>query len=331
MPAPVLRLPALGLLALLLAAPAAAELPDLVGTWHVLVHYKDKGTPNSDTPRWEDRVWRFSMDGDRLLWEDYPIVVFDDQTGRFEPGPGGRMSRVLAYWEPNANQRREIAEGLAINQRGSRTKTLRGSAAKGWTSARRKRGYSSARFITFEETWSIETKGGLPVFIRDDVLGNAATESMEGRTLYATEAIEEGGDVLRGVFDRDDGTRHGTFRMTRAGTAKAVGRDRKRRREAGVEDFYRIWASSLDKLPGDVPESWYRERVEAGTITSEDRFALRAAFEEALQSTLQSDDDRRAFYVVVTNLARKMERLFVEEGRSVADLQKMLRSGELRP
>ncbi len=324
-----LRLAAI-LLTLLLAGPAAAQTPDLLGTWHVLVHYKDKGTQNPDAKRWEDRIWEFRMEGSRLVWVDYPIVVFEDQSGRFDNSLG-RLSRVLDYWEPNGNQRREIREGLATNQRGSRTKSLRGSAESGWTTAKKRRGYASARFVTFEETWTIEMDGGLPTFHRDDVMGSASTESMEGRTSYIVETIEKGGKVLAGRFDRDEGTRTGTFRLTRSGKSKSVGSSGKSLtdRDRSGARLNQALASQLQSLPGEHDAAWYRKKVEDGTLTEEDRYALRAAFEEQLRNSLQTDDDGSAYRVILQNLAVRMERLFVEEGKDLSDLRKMLRDGEI--
>lgn len=314
-----------------LAAPSHAAPPDLLGTWHVLIHYQDKATPNADAKRWEDRIWELKMEGSRLLWIDYPIVVFDNQTGRFE-NTLGRPSRVLDYWEPNGPQRAEIREGLAINHRGSRTKTLKGSPETGWTSAKKRRGYSSARYVTFEETWTIEFDGDLPTFIRDDVMGSASTESMEGRTSYVTEAIEKNGRVLRGTFDRDEGARHGTFRMTRAGGSRSVGSSGKNLTDldAGGTTFNRVLAGKLTSLPGEHDEAWYRKRVEDGTLTSDDRYALRAAFEEQLRDALTTDNDRSAYRVILQNLAVRMEQAFVDDGKSLADLRQMMRDGELQ-
>ena len=318
------------LLSLMLASPALAQAPDLIGTWHVLVHYTDKGTQNPDAKRWEDRIWEFGMEGSRLSWIDYPIVVFDDQSGRFDNSLG-KLSRVLDYWEPNGTQRREIREGLATNQRGSRTKTLRGSNEEGWTSAKKRRGYSSARFVTFEETWSIEIENGLPTFIRDDVMGSASTESMEGRTSYRVEAIENGGKVLRGSFDRDEGMRAGTFRLTRSGKSKSVGSSGKSlqdKDEAGAR-LNQTLAAKLQSLPGEHDEAWYRKRVEDGTLTEADRYELRAAFEQQLRDSLVTSDDGSAYRVILQNLAVRMERLFVEEGKSLSDLRAMLREGQI--
>ena len=81
--APDLRALAAALFVGLAPAAASAEL-DLEGTWHVLVHYRDAKTANADTERWEDRLWVFEAAGDRLRWTEFPIVVFDDESGRFE-------------------------------------------------------------------------------------------------------------------------------------------------------------------------------------------------------------------------------------------------------
>ena len=132
----------LGVLALVVAAAplTRAEAVDLIGTWHVLVHYKDSAAEHPERERWEDRIWVFEKEGSRLRWTDYPIVVFSDQTGRFEQLGGNRASRVLHFWEPNAAQLAQIRGGLEINPRGSRSKTLRGAHAEGWNSGLTKLG-----------------------------------------------------------------------------------------------------------------------------------------------------------------------------------------------
>ena len=75
--------------------------------------------------------------------------------------------------------------------------------------------------MSYVQHWSIRDPGRRPTFRREDTLGSARTESIDGVTEYATTEVEDSGDVLRGTFERD-GTRHGTFRMTRAGTARGV-------------------------------------------------------------------------------------------------------------
>jgi murein DD-endopeptidase MepM/ murein hydrolase activator NlpD len=200
------------------SAPAAAEPVDLFGTWYVLVHYKDDNAPNPDEERWEDKVWVFAPEGRRLSWTEYPIVVFDDETGRFERRQTGQYARILHSWEPSPAQAADIADGLQVNSRGSKQKSLRGSDANGWSSGRQASA-ASASVVSYQEVWSIEGLPSRPVFTRSDVLGGANADDVEGVTQYATTRVENG--VVSGTFERD-GTRRGTFRMLRSGEVGAL-------------------------------------------------------------------------------------------------------------
>jgi hypothetical protein len=320
------------LLACALPLPALAfGAEDLVGAWHVLVHYQDAGTENPETKRWEDRIWVFEKEGDKLHWADYPIVVFDDDSGRFESIGGNRASRVLDYWEPNAAQQSRIQTGLAINSRGSRNKTLSGSDAKGWSSAKRGGGgYKSSRFITYEETWSIDGLPDKPRFERQDSMGAGGDEDFEGRTLYETTQIEAGGNVLRGRFDRD-GKRKGTFRLARSGAVHSVsegGGPSAAGKQLKRAEFIGMLAPGLVTLPGGRSEAQWREAVTSANA-NEERLALRAALEEGLRTQVLSEEDVRSNYALLTNLAVELERLFVEEKKSLADLRKMMVEGEV--
>ena len=322
-----------GLLASALPLPALAiGATDLVGAWHVLVHYQDSGTENPQAKRWEDRVWVFEKAGDQLRWTDYPIVVFQDDTGRFEKGEGGRPERVLDYWEPNAAQQEQIRTGLSINSRGSRSKALSGSDTKGWSSAKQGAGYKSSRFVTYEEVWTIDGLPDKPRFERQDSMGAAGGEDLEGKTLYETDSIEPGGDVLRGRFDRD-GERKGTFRLARAGTVHSVSESGGKSAEGKAlsrKEFIAMLAPGLEKLPGTRSEAEWREAV-ASSRAHEERLALRAALEEALRSRLVNPEDADSQRALLENLAVELERLFTEEKKSLADLRKMMKNGEVNP
>jgi len=212
-------LAALGLVAAF-PLPAAAQAVDLIGTWYVLIHYKDDHAGNPLQERWDDKVWVFEEKGTRISWTEYPIAVFDDEKGRFERRHTGQYARILHYWEPDAGQLADIADGLQVNQRGAKTKTLRGSDAKGWSSSRR-RSAVSASVVTYQEVWTIEGMPTRPVLTRSDSMGAGRTETVEGATRYATAEVLDGGDLLTGTYERD-GTRHGTFRMLRSGEAGAL-------------------------------------------------------------------------------------------------------------
>lgn len=324
-------LPALLLALVLPGAARAVSADELVGAWHVLVHYQDSRAGNPDAKRWEDRIWVFEKEGDQLRWTDYPIVVFQDDAGRFETLGTNPRSRVLDYWEPNAAQLAQIKSGLAINSRGSKSKTLRGSDAKGWSSAGRGGGYRSARIITYEETWTIEHVPDAPRFQLQDSMGSAGSEELEGRTLYETTKVEDGGDVLRGNFDRD-GTRKGTFRLMRTGAVTSVGEEggkAKSGEQLKRGEFIAMLAPGLDALPGERSEAEWREAI-SGPRAKPERLALRAAIEEGLRSQVLADEDVRSGQnLLLTNLAVELERLFAEESKSLAELQKMMREGEI--
>jgi hypothetical protein len=224
----------LGLLAAsALFAPAAVsgDSPDLAGTWHVLVHYKDDNAPHSERERWEDRVWVFEKTGSRLRWTDYPIVVFDDQSGRFDRSLG-RSSRVLEFWEPSSSQLADIKDGLAVNERGMKSKTLKNSDGN-WASFSRNTA-ASASVISYVEHWSIDSGDTGPIFRREDVLGSERSEDLDGVTLYTTTVIGSEDGSMSGSFERD-GSRHGTFKMTRSGATEGLKSDGKTPNEKANE------------------------------------------------------------------------------------------------
>jgi hypothetical protein len=325
---------ALGVLALLLAATPVtpAEAVDLIGTWHVLTHYKDSSTEHPERERWEDRIWVFELEGSRLKWTDYPIVVFADQSGRFEQLGTSRASRVLHFWEPNDAQLAQIREGLEINPRGSRSKTLRGTDAEGWSSGK-KSSYQSARFITYEETWQITGMPDRPTFVRDDVMGSMGTENVKGRTAWEGQSVEAGGDVIRGRFDRD-GSRIGTFRMMRSGEASTMKGSGKSAGELASDAFFGAMGSQLfaGELPGGGSEAEVRAAIDAGEFTDDDRRDLRVEFERAIEESYRNQgNDPRPFQPQIQNLSRKMVALFVDEGKSIEEVQQMLMDGRLRP
>jgi hypothetical protein len=199
--------------ALLGPIDAGAETPDLLGAWHVLVHYKDASSSDAERERWDDRAWVFERRGDRLRWTEYPIVVFDDETGRFENEGANRASRTLRHWKPDVEQLADIKDGLAVNQRGVASVTLRRSE-QSWVSAA-EQAISSASMIRYLESWRIDPAAEGPIFKREDALRSERAEDLAGVTIYTTRAVADEGRLLHGDFERD-GTQRGTFIMTRA-------------------------------------------------------------------------------------------------------------------
>ncbi len=194
------------------AARAGAPL-EIEGTWFVLIHYTDSSTANPEATRWLDLAWRFAYKGSRLEWTEYPLVVFEDGSGRFEARGGNPRARVLAGWEPNADQQKEIDDGPRANPRGVKIKTLKGSKAKGWKSSARMT-QTSASVVGYQENLSITDPTGLPTFRRADIVGNALTHTDENGSTYRVDTVSDDGDTLSGTYVRD-GIRHGRFRMWR--------------------------------------------------------------------------------------------------------------------
>ena len=64
------------------------------------------------------------------------------------------------------------------------------------------------------QTWIIDRSGEAPVFEILESIGNAVTETEEGKTVYSETTWRKAGEEIRGKFGRD-GTRRGTFRMIR--------------------------------------------------------------------------------------------------------------------
>ena len=96
------------------AAPATASEPvDLVGTWHVLVHYTDSSAADTEVLRWDDRIWVFKRKGSRLSWTEYPIVVFNDRSGRFETSNHGQqrvLHEVIQFAVGEAARHRQVVD-----------------------------------------------------------------------------------------------------------------------------------------------------------------------------------------------------------------------------
>ena len=293
-----------------------------MGTWYVLVHYRDETTSNPDVDRWEDRIWVFGKKGSRLAWTEYPIVVFSDPTGRFERTLSGATSRVLAAWEPNEVQLAEIQGGVEANIRGSRTKTLKGSPSRGYQSAGSLRS-QGVSVIGYHETWSIEGLPDRPTFRRDDVMGSGRTATMEGRTEYAGSDVSQDGSLVRGSYERD-GTRHGVFRMMRAG--KVVKAGSKKKKTEARRPYLTLFNTRQDKRDIESLASLGSDGTE------EDRVQLRAQLRETIYPTLRNVGFEGARLDQRTeSLAVQVEMLLLEQGMTVDEVEAMVLEGKIQP
>lgn len=324
-------LAALAGIALLLAASPARAL-DLEGTWYVLAHYQDSASNNPEAWRWEDRVWRFARQGDQLEWTEWPIVVLDNEEGRFERLGSNRQSRVLIAWEPNDAQLADIRNGLQVNSRGVKIKTLESSGGDGddtWRSTSGAAATGSAVMLTYSEDWTIEDAGGTPRFRRDDSLGGGMAESMDGSTAYRTEEVRDDGNELVGSYQRD-GTQVGRFRMIRSGETEKT-------RGSGLTQEQRLmqmFSSQVGmNLSADQIRALSEGRAPVGVeVTAEERETardqIRTSVEEAFR---QQGQDPRRFTPQIESLTKQIEQQIFEEGKSLEEVQRMLGAGELLP
>lgn len=313
----------------LLGLARAAHAVELEGSWYVLSHYQDSETNKPDAWRWDDRLWRFTRKGDRLEWTEWAMVSFQSEAGRFEALSGNRAARVVAAWEPNAAQLADIRDGLAVTSRGSKTKTLRAGADGASWSSGEGAAADSASVITYTETWTIQGLPALPVFQRDDSMGSAQTETMEGRTRWATESVSADGDELTGRFERD-GTRIGRFRLIRSADPSKAGeqdleeRQRKALRQQAVQSGL-VSPEEVQALIGTQVKL-------TPDAHSDDRSASRVAIRQNIEDAIRAQgEDPRVHAGAVDALARKIERLLFDEGKSLADVQQQIASGELTP
>lgn len=320
-------------LALVLRVPTASATDvDLLGTWHVLIHYTDDNAHDTSAWRWDDRVWVFSKAGTKLRWTEYPIVVFRDQSGRFGMIGTNRASRIIHAWEPNEAQQAQIRDGLEVNPRGKKSKTLRGSNDKGWASSG-SRGAASASVITYSEEWTIEGMPERPIFQRADILGSALTESMEGLTRYATTEVSPDGNVISGTFERD-GTRHGRFRMTRAGPAGDVKGSGRTQGQRLMDAWFGEFAEVMRGDPAAY-EKMIQEKIAAGEgkdLPPEVRDEIRSRIRTDIERSIREKGlDPRDYDVQIDRLTLRVEKAMVEEGKSADEIANMIEEGELGP
>jgi hypothetical protein len=197
----------LAAIAFLLAAQTARAV-ELEGTWYLLVHYRDASSANPDALRWEDRIWHFQREGERLLWTDYELVNFVDSRGRFE-----RDRRVLGPWEPSRSQHREIERGLFANRRGARVLALERSEEGGWRTRVDSDALQKSRAVmSFGLAGSIAGARDLPTFSIDEMLRRPGSIASLSHTVMTTKSASSSGDRLTGSYT-SSGTRTGTFRM----------------------------------------------------------------------------------------------------------------------
>ena len=319
------------LLAAALAAAAAepTRALELEGAWHVLIHFRDRDSPRPDRVLWEDRLWVFERDGERLVWRDHPIVIFEDDAGRFERSRAtGDRFRAEVPWSPGPEQEAEIRAGLRVNPRGARRKRLAPDpGADGWASPGGARP-ESASSVTYVERARVTGLSGLPVFEWTAVLDSARAEALEGVTRFETREVRDGGRLLVGRYRRD-GHLEGTFWLRRAGAPRgARGADRAR------EDRFeaRFFGQLADALLSDPRLEAVLDEGAGSPGGPGAREEVAARIREVLEAELDARGGAPYRYRgQLEAIARELARLLVVERRPLDEVARRLRAGEVAP
>lgn len=315
-----------------LSAPAGADevgrdAVDLIGTWHVLIHYQDDETAHPERLRWDDKVWIFESVGSRLRWTQYSIVVFKDKSGRFERREG-RVARVVDAWEPTKDQLTQIEKGLEVNKRSERSKILKSDGGTSWLTTTRP-SPASASIVTYVSYWSIDSATSKPVFWNKDVVSSGRTESRAGVTRYATTDVSEDGALLSGTFERD-GALHGTFRTMRAGSPRNVKGVRKSEGQRFYEQFLGGFTEGIGT--GAVSDAIAQRSQRGGEVPDELRGRVRSEIRAAIEANIRAaGGDPGAYEREVDSLARKIEKQIVDRGRSLEEVEQLLSDGKIKP
>ena len=181
-------------------------------------------------------------------------------------------------------------------------------------------------------TGASRARRGQPVFRREDVLGSGRTESLEGVTEYATTEVASGGDVLRGTFERD-GTRHGTFRMLRAGATGPSRAAENPKASASTR-----CSSAKNSEPRSCGAGARCGRPSSGARRRAARFQTRCASRSGRRSAPASSSgsatpeaNPRNYELEVESLTREIERQVLDEGRSLEEVEQLLKDGKINP
>jgi hypothetical protein len=203
-----------------------------------------------------------------------------------------------------------------VNSRGQKAKTLR-PLDGAWRSTNRNTA-ASALVVTYVESWSIAGLPDRPVFRREDTLGSARTESLDGVEQFTTTARGPRGDEYAGDYERDE-SRRGRFRMTRAGESRGVRGSSRTTGQRLREQYLRNLGAVLGAR-------------EAAIRAAPDRAAARAEIRAALTETIRAaKGDPEFLGPEVDHLTGEIERRMLDGGASAADIDQLLEDGDINP
>jgi hypothetical protein len=189
---------------------------ELSGDWYVLLHFKDAKSEDKSLVKFKDFAWSIQQDPERIVWTEYPYVIFDEGT------EVTRRYKMRAHepWEPEGLVLGLLQKHLDVSSRAERSKTLKGSCAAGFRSPPAIGSGGGARTLTFTRDWSLAFAADkVSVRIVDSLGGSDLLGEMQEATLYEiTQRVSDG--ELRGTYA--EGTKSGRLRMIRSKERRVV-------------------------------------------------------------------------------------------------------------
>ena len=200
------------------AAAEQADLSklDLSGDWYVLIHYKSDRSEDRSITKFKDLAWTIEQSPNTLTWEEYPYVMFDENTELI------RRHAMVEHlpWEPEDSVLSGLRSQVDVSSRAMKRKRMKGSFEKGFRSLPPLMS-GGLNMMTFTRTWTVVFA---PEKVRVQVVDSLASDSeaigeIEGATVFEiTEKVDD--DEYRGRYSAD--SRRGTFRMLRSSERRVV-------------------------------------------------------------------------------------------------------------
>jgi hypothetical protein len=155
-----------------------------------------------------------------------------------------------------------------------------------------------------------------------------SAEKVEGRTQYVTQSVEEGGDLVRGSFERD-GTRHGTFTMRRAGVAKVTEGSGKTQSQRVTEAFFQNYGGADFFTPAEIQA--LKDSVAAGGAAKGGEQSVREKVRAEIErKTREQGVEPSLVEPQIDKLTEKISSMLLE-GKSPDEIERALGASSPRP
>jgi hypothetical protein len=143
--------------------------------------------------------------------------------------------------------------------------------------------------------------------------------------------VASGGNVLRGTFERD-GTRHGTFHMTRAGSPRGVEGKAKSEGQRFYQKYLEGFGEAVARGDGTLEEAIARRTAEGGDLPEDVRKSVQASIRAAIEQSIRDAGGApHDFEREVNSLTRRIVGLLLDQGLSLEEVERLLADGKINP